>query len=115
MLNEKYAVLKRNEYEEIVGLLEASGRPDLANALADTQIRGDFFVIREHDVFGAQGLYAYAANIRSSMEFTEATGFSIVPDHVADSMDSLCETLVTTAQEWDDAKSKGTVASRIPD
>jgi hypothetical protein len=70
---------------------------------------GTFFVLRSSDLFGAAALYAYAAAIASTIEFSRKRPGSLSPDEVAD-LERLEELVTNLAVEW-----QRSGLGRIPD
>jgi hypothetical protein len=111
-LSDKYVVIKADRWGELLMSLDLAGQGALAEtAAAQAPIDGDYFVIRDQDVFAAQGLFAYASNIRTAVEFTQTVGLSVMTDEVRDRLLDLANELVDTACSWMEAD----VSVKVPD
>lgn len=74
----------------------------------NTPIDGDFFVIRESDVFGPAVLYAYASQIQTTLEMDYLYNF-LSQDKV-EQLITLADDLFERAQQWQ----KNSIA-KVPD
>lgn len=114
-LTDKYTVIKTEDWAAALMSLHLAGQDSLATELATSAVEEGYFVIRSTDVFGAQGLFSYAANIRTAVEFTEATGLSVMTDEVRDALLDLANELVMTGCDWQEAHSSHNATAKIPD
>jgi hypothetical protein len=91
--------------EAWVRLIEALGQGDLNGAVTaalSAQVPGEFFVLRETDVLAAQGLFSYAANIRTAVEFTQQQGLCVMTDEVRDRLTNLANDVVQMGCDWEE-------------
>lgn len=93
----KYHVIKIEDWEETV-----APQLDEADAVLVENgfISGEFFVVRDQDVFAPAGLYAYAANIHSAIEFQDTLGPSVMEEDVRERLLVLADELTTLAEKW---------------
>lgn len=98
-ISDKYVVMKREEYNQFAAHLHAQGQFALLEHLQQLQIIQDYFVIREHDVFAPAGLYAYASNIRTALEFAE-TGITIIDPEEKQRLLDFADLLNGAADAW---------------
>jgi hypothetical protein len=115
-LTDKYVVLKAEDWTEALLGLQLAGHEEAVIELARSTVKeGSYFVIRDSDVFGAQGLFSYAANIRTAVEFTEATGLSVMTDDVRDRLMELANDLVSIGCDWMENVHARNATAKIPD
>lgn len=102
MATDDYAVLNREAWTT---LIDALGRGDLSgaiNAALAAPVTGDTFVLHETDVLAAQGLFSYAANIRTAVEFTQSQGLSVMTDEVKDRLNGIANDAMMRGCEWEE-------------
>lgn len=112
-LSEKYVVVKAEDWYDHLSRDEVSSVE--AERLEALRIGGEFFVVRQDDVYAPSGLFAYAANVRTSVEVIKFLGLSLMTrdmqDHLLDFADSLTE----TALHWQRDHETRKRPPRIPD
>lgn len=99
-LSDKYVVMKQVDYANL--LMDMHSRKEHLSSLQaqEAVIPGDYFVIREQDVFGPAGLHAYAANIRTFLEVADTTGFLMLDPEDIHCLETLADALHETALSW---------------
>lgn len=116
MLSEKYVVVKTEDWVALTTALQTGRCEEALQHACSAPLAGDYFVIREQDVFGAQGLYAYAANIRTAVEFTQSTGLSVMTQATERHLMDLADDLVETGAVWQERQqSVSSSYAKIPD
>lgn len=99
-LGEKYKVIKTEDWAIFQAHLHSQGQFALLEHSNQLEINGEYFVVREQDVFAPAGLYAYASNIRTALEFSEVSGLTLISDETKERLNELADLLVSMAQQW---------------
>jgi hypothetical protein len=107
-MDPKYIVIKKQDWENAIDRLGVG--TDLAY-METLPIEGGYFVVREQDVFAPAGLYAYAANIHSAIEFQDTLGPSVMEEEVRERLMVLADELATMADKWKTDRS----SKKVPD
>lgn len=108
-IEQKYVVVKQADWQQYLIHLHAERQFALLEHAGELEITGDYFVVREQDVFAAAGLHAYANNIRTSVEVAEL-GLSLLDAETKKRMLDLADTLASMANSW-----QGRQGLKIPD
>lgn len=103
-LTDQYAVLDRGAWRTLLDALAAGDLNGAVNAALAAQVEGGTFVLRESDVLAAQGLFSYASNIRTAVEFTESNGLCVMTDEVKDSLNSLANDVIQMGCDWEERR-----------
>lgn len=112
MLSENYVVVETPAWGALQQAL-AVGDIEAARLIAtEAPVSGDYHVIREDDVLAAQGLYAYAATIRTAVEFTQASGLSVMLQETEDALNDLADDLMETGACWQSHQQANATAQR---
>jgi hypothetical protein len=99
-MRDKYVVIKAEDWEiYLADLLEKKLRKTVDD-LETLPLKGDYFVIRDQDVFAPAGLWAYASNIHTAVDFTDTLGLSVMEEDTRASLLGLADELVTAADKW---------------
>ena len=101
-LSDKYIVMKASDYADLLMAMDERGDHTSSVQAQQSVLAGDYFVIREQDVFGPSGLHAYAANIRTTLEVMEVTGLGMLSDEQIHCLEELSDALHETALAWQD-------------
>jgi hypothetical protein len=108
-MEQKYVVIKQADWQQFLMHVHAMSQFALLEHAAELEINGDFFVVREQDVFASAGLHAYANNITTSVEVAEM-GISLLDTETKQRMLDLADTLSHMAAAW-----KNRADLKIPD
>lgn len=90
IMRQKYVVVKQEDWEN-----DLESR-DISYLIID----GDYFVIRQSDVFGAATLYAYAHLIQTALELHVSRGEDVFTISEVEYLETLANDLVEKAQKW---------------
>lgn len=108
-VEQKYAVIKQADWQRFLMHLHAERQFALLEHAGELEITGDYFVVREQDVFAPAGLHAYAHNIQTAVEVAEL-GVSLLDADVKERLLNLADSLVHMAVAW-----QGRSGFKIPD
>lgn len=107
-MDDKYVVIKKADWENYL----SEDRDLWYDDAVQLPITGGHFVVREQDIFAPAGLYAYSANIRTSLEFMEyAAPLGFLTDDERERLYALADDLATTAMKWQ----SGETMRKVPD
>lgn len=98
-IEQKYEVIKQADWQRFLLHLQSERQFALLEHAAELGINGDYFVVREQDVFAPAGLHAYANNIRTSVEVAEM-GLSLLDAETKARLVDLADTLSNMAHAW---------------
>lgn len=108
-LSEKYFVIKNDDWFDLVrdGVITDQQAIQIEGAF----LTGGHFVVREQDVFAPAGLYAYAANIRTTLEVLDTLPLGGLGEEQRRSLLELADNLADTADKWQ----AGETMKKLPD
>lgn len=104
-LTNDYAVLHQEAWADLIAALARGDLSAAVSAALDARVAGETFVLRESDVLAAQGLFSYASNIRTAIEFTETNGLCVMTDEVRESLNGLANDVVQMGCDWEERRS----------
>lgn len=96
-MDDKYVVMKVEDWAALLEPFRGTAHERLA---LESLLPGDFFVVRDQDVFAPAGLYAYSANIQSGLEFMDALGPSVLEEYERERLQALAHDIATLADKW---------------
>lgn len=99
-LTNDYVVLHRDAWEGLLAALTTGDQTGAAVAALTAPVDGDTYVVRESDPLAAQGLYSYAANLRTAIEFTQQQGLCVMTDETASALATLAEQITMLGCTW---------------
>src|ERR1041385_2574816 len=100
MLEQKYVVFKKSDWDEWVANMHQPKAPEVT----------DLFVIRFQDVFSTPGLYAYAAGIQTYIEALNQVPVDPSPWDLPERLEQLRDMVFEAAQQAQDFPHK-----KVPD
>jgi hypothetical protein len=114
-ISEKYTVIKTEDWHRLLMALSEQGHSHMAGEpLVNLPIEHEYFVVRQQDVFAPAGLYAYAANVRTTVEAIGVLGLSLMSDNTRDQLLDFADALVETAARWSDEHERRKIPVHIP-
>lgn len=110
MLSDKYVVVSTEDWAAMVQALQTGRNDDALHIATSAPVSGDYYVIREGDVLASQGLYSYAGNIRTAVEFTQCSGLSVMTEETQQQLTGLADDLMETGALWYERQGSGSAA-----
>ena len=90
MLDQSHAVVVPSElWEAMLTALQLGLAEEALNTATVAPLQGEFVVVQETDVLASQGLFSYAANVRTAVEFTETNGLCVMTDETRTTLTDL--------------------------
>lgn len=114
-LSDEYVVLHKEAWDAVLAALAQGECRAAAVAALDAPVAGGTFVLREGDVLAAQGLFSYAANIRTAVEFTEHNGLSVMTDDVRDRLNNLANDVTQMGCDWQENAAVASATVQVAD
>lgn len=102
--DDQTVVLSKEAWADLVDALAKGDLRRATLAAIGAPVAEETFVLRETDVLAAQGLFSYAANIRTAVEFTEANGLCVMTDDVRSRLSDIANDVVQLGCDWEERR-----------
>lgn len=101
-VGDRHVVVREEDWDQLLNILHQGGGSHPATfSLAERMpLAMDHYLITEDDVFGAQGMFAYAACIHSAVEYTAVAGLSLMTQEQEDHLTGMAMEITNTATRW---------------